>query len=169
MEVVINGVRYAPVGGDAVAKSIEGLDTIAVDVLKAQEEKRWTLGLAYPCLKADAAVAADGHRDFIGPQQLERAAWTWMAKHRDVGLWHKDGVSNQATVVESHIHRGDPWVIKAADGSTVTVCEGDWLIACIWSEEAWPLVKSGAIRGFSPQGAARRRTPTAEELARLRS
>lgn len=146
-----------------------GTDAIAIQVIKAQAEQRFTYGLAYPALKADAARAADGMIDFAQPAVIEAAAWSFMLKSRDVGLMHDDSLGGgHAQVVESHVWRGPRWTTKAADGSTVTISPGDWCIGVIWSPEAWEQVKKGTIRGYSMQGAARRSKPSTRTLAKLR-
>lgn len=146
-----------------------GTDTIAMHVIKAQEEKRFTYGLAYPAMKADTARAADGMIDFASASVIEAASWAWMLKSRDVGLMHDDSLGGgHAQVVESHIWRGEPWTTKAADGSMVTISPGDWCIGVIWSPQAWEQVRKGLIRGYSMQGAARRSKPSKGVLAKLR-
>lgn len=140
----------------------------AVRVLKTSEERRYTLGVAYPAMKPDVAVASDGHRDFVSADVLEKTAWEWMAKHRDVSLFHRDGTSGHGTVVESYIWRGEPWAMKAADNTDQTVCKGDWLLGVVWDEYGWNLVRAGIVTGWSPEGGARRAVPSAESLARLR-
>ena len=42
-------------------------------------------------MKADVKVAQDGYRDFVGPDALEDAAWSYLTKGAEVGLWHSDG------------------------------------------------------------------------------
>lgn len=143
-------------------------DHAALNVLKANVERRYTLGVAYPAMKVDVGVAADGHRDFVSHEALEKAAWEWMTKHRDIGLYHRDGTEGRGTVVESYIWRGDPWVIKAADGSEQRVMPGDWLLGVQWREDTWPLIKSGLVKGYSPQGGAKRAAPSVEKLKGLR-
>jgi hypothetical protein len=98
---------------------------------------------------------------------LVKAAWEFM-KSPAIGLWHEDGTDGAGHVVESYVYRGPDWVIKAGDAEH-TVQAGDWLLGIRWSEETWPLVKSGKIGGVSPQGRARRRTPSPEAVAALRS
>ena len=138
-------------------------------LLKADDEKRVALFVAYPVNKADTAVAADGHIDFASKTVVEQAAWNWMAKGARLGLWHKVSTDDFETV-ESGLHHGPDWVIKAADGSERVVVDGDWLISVrAKTDHAWQMVKAGLIGGASPQGSARRRTPSAEALANLRS
>jgi hypothetical protein len=125
--------------------------------------------VAYPANKLDAATARDGYRDFAAPHVVEDAAWSYMTKSRQVGLWHEAGTEGAGDVVESYIYRGPDWVIKAADGSEATVKAGDWLIGIRWSEETWPLVKSGRIGGVSMQGKAVRRKPSPDAVMSLRN
>lgn len=138
-------------------------------VVKSEDERRYTLTVAYPADKADVARAQDGHRDFASKESVERAAWNYMLKSRVISLWHEQGTDGAGDVVESYVYRGPDWAIKAADGAEVTVKSGDWLLGILWSEDTWPLVKQGRIRGVSPEGSARRRKPPAEIVAGLRS
>lgn len=147
-----------------------GRSRVTTRVVKAETEKRWTMHLVYPSMRADRAVAADQHRDFAGPTAVESAAWKYLQKGGKVGLWHADGTAgpDTGTVVESWIHRAGDWVIKAVDGSTQTIRDGDWLCGIVWSPSAWKLIKSGQVRGVSMQGSAIRKAPSPEALASLR-
>ncbi len=142
--------------------------SVGLSVIKAVEEQRYTLGLAYGANLPDVGKAADGHRDFAGREALEKAAWSYLKKGGNVGLGHLPGTDNAGTVVESYIYRGPKWVLKATDGTEQTIEPGDWLVGVVWEPEAWALIKSGKINGFSPQGNARRRTPDSEALTQLR-
>lgn len=139
-------------------------------VVKTAEERRFTLGVAYPANKADVSRAADGHRDFVSPEVLEQTAWTWLVKYRDVNLFHQGKTEGHFTPTESYIWRGPDWEIESpVDGKPYVVKSGDWMLGGVWDEYGWQLVKSGLIRGWSPEGSARRRTPDPESLAALRS
>jgi len=138
-------------------------------VLKAMEEKRYLLTVAYPAYRPDVAIAADGHIDVAPTDIVEKAAWSFMRKGCRVGMWHQDGNPDAAEVVETYIYRADPWVIKAADGTDQIVMPGDWLVGAILSPYTWSLYKSGRIGGVSPQGGAHRQAPSAETLERVRS
>lgn len=142
---------------------------VAGAVLKTEDERRYTLTVAYPANKADTSVAADGYRDFAGPQAVEDACWAYTTKSRQVGLWHEDGTDGAGDVVESYIYRGPDWTVQAADGSEQVIKAGDWLLGIRWSEQTWPLVKQGLIGGVSMQGTASRRQPSAEAIEGLRS
>lgn len=142
---------------------------IAGRVVKAEDERRYTLTVAYPADKPDAAVAADGYRDFASKAAVEDAAWSYLAKSPEVGLWHADGTDGAGRVVESYVYRGPDWTVKAADGTEHTITAGDWLLGIQWGAQAWEDVKAGRIGGVSMQGRAERRVPTAEAVANLRS
>jgi hypothetical protein len=145
------------------AKSTWDGQSVAGLLVKAEEERRYTLTVAYPADKADVTVAADGHRDFASKAAVEDAAWNFM-KSPQIGLWHADGTEGAGQVVESYIYRGADW-----DVGGQVVKAGDWLLGVVWTPETWALVKEGKIGGVSMQGGARRRKPTAEAIAALRS
>ena len=138
-------------------------------VVKSDDEKRFLLTVAYPAMKADVSVAQDGHRDFAPAEVVERAAWNFMLKGAKLGLWHEAGHEGCAETVESYVWRGPDWTIKAADGTEQVIKAGDWLLGVICDPDTWAMYKAGLIGGVSPQGTAKRRRPSAEALAQLRS
>lgn len=174
MRVTIeDGTERIVIDGGAITKAQEPEEwdgeSIAAKLVKSAPERRFTLCVAYPANRADVGIAADGARDFASPEAVERAAWSYLSKGGGVGIGHREGTDHAGTCVESYLFRGDePWVIKAADGSTQTVYPGDWLIGVVWTPEAWRLIKSGALTGVSMQGTATRRKPTPAALAALR-
>lgn len=141
---------------------------VAGAVIKADDERRYTLTVAYPANSPDAGVARDGFQDFAGSVAVENAAWDYMTKSRNVGLWHQDGTDGAGEVVESYVYRGPDWQITAADGSEQVVKAGDWLLGIRWSEDTWGLIKKGEIGGVSMQGKAQRRKPSPLDMAHLR-
>lgn len=155
---------------DEVSKAEEiPTEDVAGMVVKSQDEQRFTLCISYPADRPDVGVAQDGFRDFASAGAVEKAAWQYLSKSPNVGLNHSQGTDGAGRVVESYIWRADPWVIKATDGSTQTVNPGDWLLGIVWEPAAWNAIKSGQIGGLSPQGRAKRRTPTPDAVANLRS
>lgn len=153
----------------ATSKGLAPAELAACQVLKKSEERRYTLGLAYPANRPDVGLAADGFRDFAPTDVLENAAWSFLRKGGGVGLHHQKGTTGHGEVVESYLYRGPDWCITAPDGSDQVIKSGDWLIGVVWDEPTWASIKAGEINGFSPQGGARRRLPSAEALANLRS
>lgn len=124
-----------------------------VSVVKAAEEQRYLLGLAYQA-GPDPRIArgADGGRDFFTADELEKAAWSFMRTGPHVGTFHADGTEGAAAPVESFLWRWPDW--DCGDG--IVVKSGDWLIGSILDPPAWDLYKRGLVTGYSPQGSARR-------------
>jgi len=141
----------------------------AMCVVKATAEKRYTLGLAYPAMRPDVNRAADGYIDFASHEVLEQTAWNYMAKHRDINLFHKGGTSGHATVVESYLYRGPDWhQTSPVDGKEYVIKAGDWMLGTVWDDHGWQLVKAGLVNGWSPEGGAARAVPTPDRIAQLR-
>lgn len=164
LTVEINGQLYAPVPDSDASLT-------ACQVVKAATPQRFTLGLAYPALRHDVARARDGHIDFASPEALEKCAWEYMTRYREIGMWHKDGTSGHADVVESYIWRAPDWPTGARlpDGSELVIKAGDWMLGAVWDEHGWEQVQSGLINGWSPQGGCiRDYMPAPERLAQLR-
>lgn len=131
-------------------------------LLKSVDEKRYTLSVGYPADLADVAVARDGHRDFANRDEIEKAAWGYLANGGQVGLHHADGTEGHGSVVESYIYRGPDWTEE-----NQVIKSGDWLIGIVWDEPTWAEIKKGAIRGTSMQGTAKRRAPNPADVARV--
>ena len=142
---------------------------IAGQVIKSDDERKYTLTVAYPVNKPDIGVAKDGKRDFAGPAAVEDAAWGFLTKSPKVGLWHQNGTEGAGSVVESYIYRGPDWSVAAADGSEQVIKSGDWLTGIVWDDKSWDDIKAGKIGGTSMQGSAMRRTATPADLIGLRS
>jgi len=151
--------------GEHAAKATWDGESVAGVLVKASDERRYTLVVAYPADQADIATAADGHRDFTSKATLEDAAWNYLRKGGGVGLNHADGTDGAGERVESYLWPGDDW--KTPSGYVVK--NGDWMLGIVWSPEAWELVKAGKIGGVSMQGSAKRQKATAEKIAALRS
>jgi hypothetical protein len=138
---------------------------VGCEVFKSAEEKRYTLGVAYPVNRPDVAKAQDGFRDFAGAEVLEEAAWAFIRNGARIGLDHVRGTDGAGTVVESYIYRGPDW----PQDNGYVVKSGDWLVGVLWEPPVWAEIKAGRKRGLSLMGPARRRRPSAEALASLRS
>jgi hypothetical protein len=160
--VVIDGDTFQPTPAEWDGTTIAGR------LIKTAPSRRYTLQVAYPADKPDATKAADGFQDFASSEAVEDAAWTYLTKSPEVGLWHEDGTAGAGRVVESYVYRGPDWTITAKDGSEHVIKAGDWMVGIQWSEKAWPHVLAGRVNGVSMQGKASRRTPSPESLQRLR-
>ena len=130
---------------------VEQLDTATkYEVVKAAADQQYTLGVAYPAREIDA------HRDYASVDDVEKAAWRFLAKGGKVGLMHRPGTAGAGVVVESYIYRFDP-----VEYNGQRIEPGDWLLGVLWSDPAWADIKAGRITGFSIQGLAVRK-PSAE-------
>lgn len=129
--------------------------------VKAVEEKRFVLGLAYPAGRSPLVKKGlDGSKDFFTEDELEKAAWGFLDDGgRQIGIEHIDGTVGVAKAAESFIWRWGPTPMTAVDGTSVLIKSGDWLLGAVCSPLAWDLVKSGQVTGWSPQGRTKRRTP----------
>ena len=136
----------------SVASLAEPEPAVVVKRLAVPENPaRYILGCAYQC------DSVDGHNEFVAKAELEQIAWDFLANHRQIGFHHADGLVTHGTVVESYTHKGDPWVTKALDGSTVTVREGDWMVGAIFDEIGFEHIVRESADGWSIQGALPRR------------
>jgi hypothetical protein len=169
-----DGTVTVDTGRDGAAKATWDGETILTRVLKADDERRYTLDVAYPADKADIHKAMDKHRDFASKAVVEDAAWNYMRDFRNVGLCHTPEQAasvgtellqqGAAELVESYIYRGPDWPVA----DDVLVKAGDWLVGFVWTPPAWDLIKSGKINGVSVEGGAKRRKPSKAALANLR-
>jgi hypothetical protein len=140
-------------------------------VLKAGDEKRFSLHLAYPAWGIDVCQAQDGFKDTISAEQLEAGAWNFLKNGAQIGLYHADGTAGPGTgrCVESYIWRAPPWTITATDGSEQVIKAGDWMIGIQWADDgAWQAIKSGRLRGVSMMGDAVRQALSPETARRIR-
>ena len=165
-----DGAVYEPgegIGGNAV-KTWDG-ETVKGVVIKSDDERKFTLMVAYPANSADVGVARDGFQDFASADAVEKACWSYMEKSRQIGAFHQDGTEGTGTLVENYVYRGPDWTLTAADGSEQVIKSGDWLWGVKWGDEGWDLIKSGQARGASPQGGASRRTPSPADVAKVKN
>ena len=147
----------------------EPVRELSGSIIKANEEQRYVLMVAYPAMKADVSTAQDGFRDFGQPDVVEQACFNFMRKGCKLGMWHKDGNADCGEVVENYIYRGPTWITKSDDGTEQTIEPGDWLCGMILTPEVFAMYKAGVIGGASPQGKAKRKIPDPNVLAQLRS
>lgn len=136
-------------------------DEAAFLLLRTADERRFTLGVAWHADRPDEQPAADGHRAVIRAEELEKTAWAWMARSREVGLMHLDGTEGHGTVVESYLWRGPDWTTVDANGNEQVITRGSWLVGVIWDPPTFLAIKRGQIDGYSPQGTAKWRKASA--------
>jgi len=116
----------------------------AITFLKADNEKRYTLGIVYE------PDTVDSQGDYATAEDIEKAAWDFMRKALKLGYMHKDWSDDIGDIVESYVAPAD---MRLGDS---IVKKGTWLLGVVWSPEYWEKVKKGEITGFSMGGRARR-------------
>jgi hypothetical protein len=146
-------------GGRTIRFRRPGLTDVTKSGRVIPNAKRFALGVVYP------ANRVDGHKDFMGPDEVERVAWDYARNHRQIGMFHADGTLGHADVVESYIHRGPDWVTAAMDGTEVVIKAGDWVMGALFDPPAWQLVVSDAVNGWSVDGRMKRRKVLRSTLA----
>lgn len=152
-----------------VDKAAVETEYAAVNIVKTVPSRHYSLGPAYPAMLAPGK-GADGFNDFISEDALEKAAWSWLIKHREIGLFHQDGLEGHASPVESYIYRGPDWrVVSPVDGKEYVIKAGTWMLGTVWDDHGWNLVERRLVNGWSPEGGASRAVPTPERLAQLRA
>lgn len=166
-DIVINNYYDTPKPGAAKTEPWDGSGVAGV-VVKSEDERRYTLMMAYPANTPDIAKARDGFQDFAKEGDVEEAAWNYLSKSQNVGRWHQEGTDGAGQIVESYIYRGPDWTVEAANGSTQLIKSGDWLVGIRWGEESWTDIKEGRGTGVSMQGTVNRRVPSPLDLANLR-
>lgn len=124
-------------------------------VVKEAPEQRYTLGVAYPASQVGKAADpkdVDAHQEMMTADELEAAAWRFMASGASPsGTMHKDGTGGAGQVVESYIYRGPTWKVEGE-----VVEPGDWMLGVVWDETTWGRIKAGELNGYSLQGLAAR-------------
>lgn len=119
-------------------------------VIKADQQQRYTLGVAYP------AGEVDSHGDYTTQDVLEKAAWEFMLSGQAVtagaGTDHADGTDLSGRVVESYIYRGPNW---QGDTGEQIANSGDWMLGVVWGQQAWDRILRGELTGYSIQGLAK--------------
>lgn len=113
--------------------------------------KRFVLGVAYQ------PDTLDGHGEFMSAEELERIAWEYCRKHRQIGFYHADGTLDHADVVESFIHRGPDWTTTDINGNEQVIKTGSWLLGALCDQPGFEQVVSQKADGWSMDGLMRRR------------
>lgn len=135
---------------ESVKKGVEGDRTY--HILKAEDEKRFTLGPVYSPGKVDA------HDETIDADELQKAMWDYVEKgDRTIYLQHTK--QRAGTWVELVTWPADiSTSLRKSEGeeADVTFPAGTVFMGVRWDEEVWPLVKSGKITGYSLGGTATR-------------
>jgi hypothetical protein len=150
-----DGNRVGVAKAADIAPAPDWLKSRGPSLVCKSEEQRFLLGVAYRAGPDERITKGkDGGRDYFTEAELEKAAWSFMLRGQQHGMFHIEGTEGAARPVESFIYRNpEPWVVS----DDVVVRKGDWCLGAILDEPAWRLYKAGKVTGWSPQGVATRR------------
>lgn len=144
--------RMAQLAADLVAKYPELAKRDVAAVAKAEDERRYVLGIV---LEPDIV---DAQGDTYDADTIERAAHIYLARFRNAGLMHNQLVNHLVELVESYVAPCDLTV-----GDRV-IKQGTWLAGFVINDdELWAQVKSGALGGLSIGGVAQKVDPVTGE------
>jgi hypothetical protein len=107
-----------------------------------------TKGVVYHANKLDA------HREFVSPEELERAAWAFLDQFRHLSVHHDGNVIGEARLRESAIAEVG-YRTKAITNGVVEVAVGDWVAACFWPDPIWARILKGEFNAYSLEGSAK--------------
>lgn len=125
-------------------------DDAAYAVVHKAADLRYTFGPMY------APGVLDEHGEFTDEDELRKAVWDFF-ENGDKELRKQHGRERVGTIVSLVQWPYEHEAELSVPGGTVRKVKfpsGTVYAGVRWTEEAWPLVKSGAIKGYSMGGAA---------------
>lgn len=145
-------------GGDAgrtwAKRVVEGMKVGKAGVIKAVEERRFTLGPWY------VPNSLDAHDEWTDPDELQAALWDYVKKgNREIRLQHtpntRAGEWVEAMTLPFPMEAA---LVDPASGAVTrrTFPPGTVMLGVQWDDWAWEMVKKGQIRGYSIGGSAER-------------
>lgn len=119
-------------------------------VMKSDDDQHLVFGWANVAIRIDGEQIVDYQEDAIDPEDLEKAAYNYVAEFGTSGEMHRRG--GVGRVVESMIFTKEK---AAALGIPEGILpEGWWIGFHITDDEVWEKIKSGEYSMFSIEGTA---------------
>lgn len=157
-----------------------------IPIAKRDEDKRLVFGWMYKSTDENGRILVDKHDDFMLPEDLEEAAYTYVDSSRVGGVMHlrnkhlagvskgergavvidsKDAPYAAASLVESMVFT--PEKCEALGIAKSAIPNGAWWVGYrVNDDRVWGAVKDGRLKGFSIHGAAMRaKVDDVEKLA----
>lgn len=128
-------------------------------VMKSDDERRLVFGWANVAVRVDGEQIVDWQEDLIDPEELEKAAYEYVAEFGTAGEMHQRG--GVGRVVESVV-----FTKEKADALGIPpdiLPEGWWIGFRITDDEVWEKVKNGEYPMFSIEGKAVREPAEGDE------
>lgn len=121
-------------------------------VWKSDDDKRQVFGWASVSVNLDGTLLCDSDEDIIEPEELEQAAYDYVAFYGTAGEMHQK--SNVGTLIESVVFTREKADAMGIPPDILPI--GWWVGFQITDLEAWKKVKDGTYRMFSIEGTALR-------------
>ncbi len=119
-------------------------------VMKSDDERRLVFGWANVAVRVDGERIVDWQEDIIDTEELEKAAYKYVAEFGTAGEMHRRG--GVGHVVESIVFTEEK--SEALGIPPDILPEGWWIGFQITDDEVWEKVKSGEYPMFSIEGKA---------------
>lgn len=119
-------------------------------VMKSDDDKRLVFGWANIAIRVDGEQIIDWQQDAIDPEDLEKAAYGYVADFGTAGEMHQRG--GVGKVIESCVFTKEK--AQALGIPAETLPEGWWIGFHITDDEVWEKIKSGEYSMFSIEGKA---------------
>jgi hypothetical protein len=123
-----------------------------IDIAKMNDESHLVFGWANVAVDKEGEIPLDWQGDITSPEVLEKAAYKYVLKFRDMGEMHKGDVTGY--LVESVMFTKQK--MKSMGIPEGVVHEGWWVGFFVPDEEVVAKIKSGEYNMFSIQGKAKR-------------
>lgn len=133
-------------------------------ITKSDDDERLVFGWANVAVRVDGEQITDWQGDMIDPEELEKAAYDYVADFGTAGEMHMRG--GVGKVIESCVFTKEK--AEALGIPPEILPEGWWVGFRIEDEEVWEKIKSGEYTMFSIGGEAKREPVyDKEELAEM--
>lgn len=154
----LDAMRMLPEWLAAVDSPPDLPDNLAFGVAKRAKPERFTFGPLY------VPESIDAHGDYAVADDLQRSVWNYVRSgDRRIRLQHDvtkvvgEWVELAVWPMEAEVTMVVPGTAeKAAEERTVRFPAGTPWMGVVWSEDIWPAVERGEIRGYSLGGRAQR-------------
>lgn len=133
-----------------IAKARPERSAHRLTVLKSDDERRLVFGWANVAVRVDGEQIVDLQKDVIDIEELENAAYDYVARFGTAGEMHRRG--GVGRVIESVV-----FTKEKADALGIpqnALPEGWWIGFKIMDDAVWEKVKSGEYPMFSIEGKA---------------
>lgn len=121
-------------------------------ITKSDDDKMLAFGWANVSIRSNGEVIEDWQKDIVEPEELEKAAYSFVELYREGGEMHERG--GTAVLVESVVFTEEK--MKAIGIPTGTLPIGWWIGFKVLDEDVWEKVKDGTYSMFSIEGEAER-------------